>query len=169
MSATIPSWMRHSNALSLLEPATIEYPLPFVAHPARRRRTGKVRRGAGANAIMSRSSDLAKLNIPRLLLFCLVFLFATRLVSALDTSRQISQYGHTAWRIVDGVFAGTPNAIAQTTDGYLWIGTQTGLTRFDGVRFVSWRPPEGNELPSSRIISLLGTRDGSLWIGASKV
>ncbi|HWY53026.1 MAG TPA: two-component regulator propeller domain-containing protein, partial [Terriglobales bacterium] len=74
-------------------------------------------------------------------------------------------YGHRAWRIEDGVFAGTPNVIAQTTDGYLWIGTQAGLMRFDGVRFVSWRPPEGNELPSSRINSLLGGRDGSLWIG----
>jgi signal transduction histidine kinase/streptogramin lyase len=102
----------------------------------------------------------------RLLLFSFVLLFFTiRPVGALDTDRQISQYGHTAWRIQDGVFSGTPNAIAQTTDGYLWIGTQAGLTRFDGVRFVSWRPPEGSQLPSSRITSLLGARDGSLWIG----
>jgi len=64
-------------------------------------------------------------------------------------------------------FSGAPNAIAQTTDGYLWIGTQAGLMRFDGVRFVSWQPPEGKELPSSRINSLLGARDGSLWIGTS--
>ena len=55
--------------------------------------------------------------------------------------------------------------MAQTTDGYLWIGIQAGLMRFDGVRFVSWRPPEGSELPSSRITSLFGGRDGSLWIG----
>jgi PAS domain S-box-containing protein len=116
-------------------------------------------------SIMSRSSKIAKLDIPRMFLWCLVFLFFTRPVDALDTSRQISQYGHTAWRIEDGVFAGTPNVIAQTTDGYLWIGTQSGLMQFDGVRFVPWRPPAGNELPSSRIISLLGGRDGSLWIG----
>jgi PAS domain S-box-containing protein len=104
-----------------------------------------------------------------MLLFCFVFLFFTiSPVGALDPRMQISQYGHTAWRIEDGVFAGTSNVIAQTTDGYLWIGTQTGLTRFDGVRFVSWRPPEGKELPSSRINSLLGARDGSLWIGTTK-
>jgi ligand-binding sensor domain-containing protein len=103
-----------------------------------------------------------------MLLFCFVFFpFAISPVCALDTSRQLSQYGHTAWRIEDGVFAGTPNVITQTTDGYLWIGTQAGLTRFDGVRFVSWRPPGGMELPSSRINSLLGTRDGSLWIGTA--
>jgi len=44
-------------------------------------------------------------------------------------------------------FSGAPNAIAQTTDGYLWIGTQAGLMRFDGVVvFVSWQPPEGKEI-----------------------
>jgi signal transduction histidine kinase len=105
---------------------------------------------------------------PRMLLLYLVFfLFTISPVGALDTSRHLSQYGHTAWRLEDGVFAGAPNVIAQTADGYLWIGTQAGLTRFDGVRFVSWKPPEGKELPSSRINSLLGARDGSLWIGTT--
>jgi PAS domain S-box-containing protein len=118
--------------------------------------------------MVSLASKTANLGSPSLLLFCFALSFFTIIpVEALDTSRQISQYGHTAWRIEDGVFAGTPNVIAQTTDGYLWIGTQAGLMRFDGVRFVSWRPPEGNELPSSRINSLLGGRDGSLWIGTS--
>ena len=118
--------------------------------------------------IVSLASKTVKLDTPRLLLFCFVlFLLNISPVGALNTSKQISQYGHTAWRMEDGVFAGTPNVIAQTADGYLWIGTQAGLMRFDGVRFVSWRPPEGNELPSSRINSLLGGRDGSLWIGTS--
>ena len=117
---------------------------------------------------VSLASKTVKRDIPRLLLFCFVlFFFAPSPVGALDTTRQISQYGHTAWRIADGVFAGAPNVMAQTTDGYLWIGTQAGLMRFDGVRFVSWRPPEGSELPSSRINSLRGGRDGSLWIGTS--
>src|ERR1700688_2367959 len=114
------------------------------------------------------ASKTAKLGTSRPLLFCAVlFFFTISPVVALDTSRQISQYGHTAWRIEDGVFAGSPNVMAQTSDGYLWIGTQAGLMRFDGVRFVTWKPPEGNELPSSRINSLLGGRDGSLWIGTS--
>jgi ligand-binding sensor domain-containing protein len=117
---------------------------------------------------VSLSSKTAKVDAPRLILFCFVLFFLTiSQVGALDTSSQISQYGHTAWRLEDGVFSGAPNAIAQTTDGYLWIGTQAGLMRFDGVRFVSWRGPQGNELPSSRINSLLGGRDGSLWIGTS--
>lgn len=41
----------------------------------------------------------------------------------LDQDRRISQYAHTAWRVRDGAFAGTPDAITRTTDGYVWIGT----------------------------------------------
>ena len=105
-------------------------------------------------------------NIPRWHFLCLLlFLFAVSSVWAVDPTRHISQYAHTAWRIQDGVFRGAPNAITQTTDGYLWIGTQAGLLRFDGVRFVPWTPPDGQHLPSSNVISLLGARDGSLWIG----
>jgi signal transduction histidine kinase/ligand-binding sensor domain-containing protein len=85
--------------------------------------------------------------------------------NAVDPSRQISQYGHTAWRVQDGVFSGSPYAITQTADGYLWIGTQNGLLRFDGVRFAPWTPPGGETLPGSAIYSLLGASDGSLWIG----
>lgn len=85
--------------------------------------------------------------------------------TALDPDRQISQYAHTAWRVQDGAFSGTPHAITQTADGYLWVGTEGGLLRFDGVRFVPWTPPSGKKLPSTRVYSLLGASDGSLWIG----
>jgi signal transduction histidine kinase/ligand-binding sensor domain-containing protein len=92
-------------------------------------------------------------------------LFAYLPAFALNPDRQISQYSHTAWRIQDGVFSGAPSAIAQTSDGYLWIGTESGLVRFDGVRFVPWVPPRGQQLPSSAVSSLLAASDGSLWIG----
>ncbi len=102
-------------------------------------------------------------------LFVLTCLVSFTILSpALDPNRQISQYAHTAWRIADGFFSGTPQAIAQTADGYLWIGTEAGLVRFDGVQFVPWTPPNVEHLPSSRIHSLLGTPDGSLWIGTSR-
>jgi ligand-binding sensor domain-containing protein len=112
------------------------------------------------------TSKAKALNIFRSFPICLpLFFFAAISAWAVDPSRHISQYAHTAWRIQDGVFSGTPKAVAQTTDGYLWIGTTSGLVRFDGVRFVPWVPPEGQQLPSSRINSLLGTPDGSLWVG----
>ena len=115
---------------------------------------------------MSRNYKAAKLTTSRSLAVCLTLLLATCSARAVDPNKRISQYGHTAWRIQDGVFSGAPNAIAQTTDGYLWIGTQNGLVRFDGVRFVPWAPLKG-KLLSSGIFSLLAGTDGSLWIGTS--
>ncbi len=85
--------------------------------------------------------------------------------SALNPDRHLSQYAHTAWRTQDGVFGGIPAAITQTTDGYIWIGTNLGLVNFDGVRFIRWVPPPGMRLLDSRVFSLLGSSDGSLWIG----
>ena len=88
---------------------------------------------------------------------------------ALDPTRAISQYAHTAWRNREGYFDSAPSAIAQTKDGYIWIGTGAGLLRFDGVRFTPWVSPKGNPaLPSADIISLLASRDGSLWIGTRR-
>jgi PAS domain S-box-containing protein len=86
---------------------------------------------------------------------------------ALDPDRRISQYAHSAWRVRDGAFPGAPSAITQTTDGYVWIGTFSGLLRFDGVRFVPFVPPAGKQLPNPAVISLLGATDGSLWIGTA--
>ena len=55
---------------------------------------------------------------------------------ALDPALDISQYAHTAWKVRDGFAKGVIYAIAQTPDGYLWLGTEFGLLRFDGVRAV---------------------------------
>lgn len=117
-----------------------------------------------ANANLA--SRTKRSNASRLLPFCfLLSIFALNSVWAIDPQTLISQYGHTAWRIQDGDFRGQLTAIAQTGDGYLWVGTQAGLLRFDRVRFVPWTPPTGQQLPSLRIGSLLGVCDGSLWIG----
>jgi signal transduction histidine kinase/ligand-binding sensor domain-containing protein len=87
---------------------------------------------------------------------------------ALNAALDISQYAHTAWRIRDGFSRGAITAIAQTPDGYLFLGTAFGLLRFDGVRAVEWRPPSDQPLPSDEIWSLLAARDGALWIGTAK-
>jgi len=84
---------------------------------------------------------------------------------ALNPGRHISQYGHSVWRIREGIFDGTPIVLTQTTDGYLWIGTNIGLVRFDGVRFSAWNPPSGERLSDPRVFSLLAARNGDLWIG----
>jgi len=92
---------------------------------------------------------------------------STSLARALDPARLLSQYTHTAWRTEDGEFAGTPTVITQTADGYIWIGTNLGLVRFDGVRFLRWTAPDGQRLLDSRIFSLGGAPDGGLWIGTA--
>ena len=79
----------------------------------------------------------------------------------------LTQLEHTTWRMQDGVFNGAPCGIAQTRDGYLWVGTLKGLVRFDGVRFVPWMPRDNQPLGALVIRSLLAARDGSLWIGTS--
>ena len=83
-------------------------------------------------------------------------------------SLDLSQYAHTSWKVRDGFTKGTISAIAQTPDGYFWLGTEFGLLRFDGVRAVPWQPPPGQHLPSTSIFSLLAARDGTLWIGTTK-
>src|SRR5262249_16144572 len=63
------------------------------------------------------------------------------------------------------VFNSFITSFAQTGDGYLWLGSESGLMRFDGVRFMRWDPPAGQSLPSPYVRSLLAGRDGTLWIG----
>src|SRR5271168_5135049 len=86
-------------------------------------------------------------------------------VPGLNPGRAIAQYAHTAWRLQEGYFNGRVRSITQTSDGYMWFATRDGLFRFDGIRFVSWSPPEGGELAMRSIRFLKGGLDGSLWIG----
>ena len=95
----------------------------------------------------------------------LSFLLWSTPALALDPSLDISQYGHTAWTARDGLSLGTIFAMAQTPDGYLWLGTEFGLFRFDGVRSIPWQQLSGQHLADSNITALLAARDGTLWIG----
>jgi len=104
----------------------------------------------------------------RLLAFLIVFLGLPKVGMAVTADTAITQYGHTAWRLEDGLFEGAPRAIAQTRDGYMWIGTEAGVLRFDGVRFVPLDDLAGTALGlRGTVWSLLGASDGSLWIGGS--
>ena len=78
----------------------------------------------------------------------------------------LAQFAHRAWTARDGA-PGAVNALAQTPDGYLWLGTGAGLYRFDGVHFEPFAPPPGQVMPSRVIGVLRALPDGSLWIGYS--
>lgn len=75
------------------------------------------------------------------------------------------QYSHRIWRTEDGLPQNHIQAITQTPDGYLWIGTFGGLARFDGVRFVVFDRSNTPGLPDNSILSLATAQDSSLWIG----
>lgn len=92
-----------------------------------------------------------------------LFTYAGR-AQALDPVRNLDQLHHTAWTIRDGA---PPDiwALAQSPDGFLWLGTGAGLYRFDGVRFEKFKPVGSDTMPSSNINALYSAPDGDIWIG----
>ena len=75
---------------------------------------------------------------------------------ALDPSLDVSQYAHTAWKVSEGFSKGFIRSIAQTADGYLWLGTEFGLLRFDGVQGRPVGATGGAASPQQRYQKLAG-------------
>jgi two-component sensor histidine kinase len=98
------------------------------------------------------------------LVFWLLVAILCRSGFAIDRDIRLNQLAHTAWTTKDGIPANV-FAFAQTSDGALWIGSSDGLFRFDGIRFMRFRPSSGPDLPDGSIHSLLADPDGSLWVG----
>ncbi len=86
-------------------------------------------------------------------------------VLALDPAKALTQFAHSVWVMEDGLPQNSIRAIAQSADGYLWLATQAGIVRFDGVRFTEFSTANTPTLKNSNILALLAARDGSLWIG----
>src|SRR5580693_9335460 len=97
----------------------------------------------------------------------LILLACCRCACALNPSLDVNQYAHMAWKIRDGFAKGSILSIAQTPDGYLWVGTAFGLSRFDGGRNDPKKPPPNQHLPPDVISRLVAARDGTLWIGTA--
>jgi signal transduction histidine kinase/ligand-binding sensor domain-containing protein/DNA-binding NarL/FixJ family response regulator len=99
--------------------------------------------------------------------FCLVALLAPSDSYAVDPRKALSQYLHDVWQTEDGLPQNSVVTILRSRDGYLWLGTQDGLVRFDGVRFTTFDTHNSPGLGHNYILCLLEDRDGSLWIGTS--
>ncbi len=84
--------------------------------------------------------------------------------SAQGWERTIAQFAHTSWAAKEDAPVGI-EALAQSKDGYLWLGTADGLYRFDGVNFERYQPHSGGPLPREYVPSLLPLDDGTLWVG----
>ncbi len=98
------------------------------------------------------------------LLFSINLLFHFFLAFALDPNRPIDFYLHNSWTVENGLPINSVISIAQTPDGYLWLGTETGLARFDGINFDVFDRENTPALSNDLILSLLVARDGVLWI-----
>ncbi|MCX6922242.1 MAG: triple tyrosine motif-containing protein, partial [Verrucomicrobia bacterium] len=85
--------------------------------------------------------------------------------AARPTFRSDPDYLIDTWEIEDGWPASAPRAMAQSPDGYLWMGTSEGLVRFDGVKFTLFDQTSLPKLPHKAIVKLLLDRSGKLWVG----
>ena len=100
---------------------------------------------------------------PWLKLFLLVFSL-TFAVQTRAAENGNGDYLIDVWTRERGLPSSSVTAIAQTQDGYLWIGTYNGLARFDGERCVNYFPENTPELKNARVRKLFATADGTLWI-----
>jgi hypothetical protein len=110
--------------------------------------------------IEARSSEKSTIRIR--LVYCLLLCLSTPLF-AIDRDRRIDQIQHTSWTAREGA-PGSIHAMAQTTEGYLWLGTDGGLVRFDGIHFDRYQAESGPPLPTHSVAALMAAPDGGLWI-----
>ncbi len=87
---------------------------------------------------------------------------------ALDPAKDFHHYVRNTWSIEEGLPQISAQAMAQDNAGYLWVGTQAGLARFDGNRFVAYTPEDTPELPGGFVHDLLHDASGRLWIATYK-
>ncbi len=108
--------------------------------------------------------DKAKRPMLGMILLLVTLLLPAGARASLDPNQAIRQYLHQSWQTAQGLPQNSVLSIAQTPDGYLWLGTEEGLVRFDGVRFTLFdRNTAG--LKSNLVMALLVDHRGALWVG----
>jgi ligand-binding sensor domain-containing protein/signal transduction histidine kinase len=104
------------------------------------------------------------LRLRKKLLLLLALMCLGEAAFSLDPSRRVSQYVHDHWGEERGFVGGAIYAIEQSTDGYLWIGTERGLVRFDGSSFTLIQRPISDEPSVGHVRGFICDTDGNLWI-----
>lgn len=107
-----------------------------------------------------------------LLLLAVLQLIAVLSAPAQGRTIDVSQYAHSAWTTQEGYFGtgvSVIHSVTQSADGYIWVPGANSLLRFDGVRFVDWKPRGKETLPRRPLRRVLATRDGGLWIAGGGV
>jgi signal transduction histidine kinase/ligand-binding sensor domain-containing protein len=86
---------------------------------------------------------------------------------ALDPRTQLNRYARQTWSTENGLPQNSAHVLLQTPDGFLWIGTEAGLARFDGYQFKVYDRNSVSALPGDDIHCLLADRMGGLWVGTA--
>ncbi len=102
---------------------------------------------------------------PRLSIGLLLAVSALAVKASAAPALAPGDYARRIWRSEDGLPQNKIQALTQTPDGFLWIGTSGGLVRFDGVRFAVFDRSNAPAMRDDSITALRPARDGSLWIG----
>ena len=97
----------------------------------------------------------------------LFVVFFSKNIYALDSTKSLNQNVHEVWQIEEGLPQNSIQAITQTKKGYIWLGTQEGVVRFDGVNFTVFDKQNTPELTNNNIWALLEDKKGNLWIGTN--
>src|SRR3990172_7457727 len=109
---------------------------------------------------------LGWLTLKQIVLLLSVFFFSHSTTMALDPNKSLSQYVHQSWGEDEGV--GFVNEIIQSRDGYIWLATNDGATRFDGVRFTTFDRNNTPGIKNSYFWTVYEDREGVLWFGSSQ-
>src|SRR5438046_5228648 len=107
-------------------------------------------------------SVFALISAGRMRTIALIFLLSAAF--PLFGSEFSQEYLTDVWTADDGLPDSSVTDIAQTPDGYLWIGTYNGVVRFDGLRFVTFDPANTPALAHARVRKLAVDDEGTLWI-----
>jgi signal transduction histidine kinase/ligand-binding sensor domain-containing protein/CheY-like chemotaxis protein len=102
-----------------------------------------------------------------ILLFAIIG-FKNATAQTLDPTKAINQFVHEVWKTEDGLPENSVQAVVQTRDGYIWLATQEGLVRFDGIQFTVFDKSNTPQLGSSYVLALCEGHDNSLWIGTNR-
>lgn len=142
------------------------------------RRSVEAHHGPGAK--QRRAARFVATSSARLLIFVLVVLAylcksgsttaaqQNRKAIGLDPKLSLQQYHLRGWSLKNGMPTDQVDEIVQTKDGYLWLATPNGLSRFDGARFTNFNRSNSPAFKSNSITCLYEGNDGALWIGTNR-
>ena len=107
---------------------------------------------------------------PRVTIALMMALLAMsgRPAPALDLQHVLTGYSINGWTERNGIRIGAVSALAQDDAGYLWVGTEDGLLRFDGARFQAWNDMGRQPLPPGAVSALSRVRNGDLWVALKR-